>query len=201
MTDENAGSVWPEQEVIDKWFKEQGIKVSHKDSMSLKRAVTDIRLEVQTKLDVAEGRVKTIMEDRSTDAEKLITLADRCSDLVYGGECGWEQVEFKDFVDCVAKRLRYNPDNDNPWIVLADELPVIPEGKYGMSVIVAYIDPYNAQEVDEYCTEQISYHTRRDTNNPEGFYTLAYGPKEAEWMFFEFEITHWRYCLKHPLDK
>lgn len=35
------------------------------------------------------------------DTEKLIVLADSCSDLLYGGERGWEDVEFDKFVaDC-----------------------------------------------------------------------------------------------------
>lgn len=194
MTDETAGSVWPEQEVIDKWLKEQGIKVSHQDSMRLKHGVTDIRVEVQRKLDA-------LKKERSTDTEHLLTLADRCSDLVYGGECGWENVEFKDFVDLVAKRLRYNPDNDNPWRKVEDELPVIPDAKYGVPVIIAYIDPYNAQEIDEYCTTELIYSKERDSVKPPEFLTLATNGKDVDWKPFDFNITHWRYSLKHPMDK
>ena len=35
------------------------------------------------------------------DSQKLVTLADSCSDVLYGGESGWERVDFKQFVaDC-----------------------------------------------------------------------------------------------------
>jgi len=194
---EKTGNTWPEQDVIDKWLKEMQIDVCHEDRMRLKRKVTDIRLGVQRKLRVVEGALKSLREARTTDAERLIILADRCSDLIFGGERGWEEVEFKDFVDHVAMRLRYTPDNDNPWRNVEDELPVIPKGRHGVSVIAAYLDPCNAQDVDDYCTGQMIY----SSGNPEGFCSLAYGPKEAEWMPFSFEITHWKYTLKHPLDK
>lgn len=39
-------------------------------------------------------------------ARKLATLADMCSDEVYGGECGWESVDFKEFVAKVRAALR-----------------------------------------------------------------------------------------------
>ncbi len=35
------------------------------------------------------------------DSQKLVTLADSCSDVLYGGESGWERIDFKQFVaDC-----------------------------------------------------------------------------------------------------
>lgn len=40
-----------------------------------------------------------------SDSDKLYWLADACSDLVYGGELGWERVEFKKFVNDVRQCL------------------------------------------------------------------------------------------------
>jgi len=142
---EEGGSVWPEQEVIDKWLEDNCVKVSHEVSMALKRDVTDIRLAVQQRL---------------TDLE-----------------------------------------NDNPWREVGNELPVIPDGKYGVSVIVAYIDPFNAQEIDEYCTTQLLYSKARDTDKPAEFVDLATNGKDVEWLPTHFNVTHWRYPMRHPLDK
>ena len=150
---EDAGSVWPEQEVIDKWFKDHGIKVSYEDSMALKQGVTAIRLEIQRKLEDLEM-------ERATD-----------------------------------------PDSENPWRKVENELPVIPEDKYGVSVIVAYIDPYNSQDIDEYCTTQLTYSRERDGVEPPKFRDLATNGKDIEWLPFWFHVTHWRYGLTHPMDR
>lgn len=42
----------------------------------------------------------------NADTEKLLVLADRCSDLILGGERGWERMEFKAFVQLVADAIR-----------------------------------------------------------------------------------------------
>ncbi len=49
------------------------------------------------------------MSKNYTDVQKLVILADACSEVVYGGECGWERVDFDKFVTDVKKRLRGKP--------------------------------------------------------------------------------------------
>ena len=41
------------------------------------------------------------------DTHKLLTLADACSDAIYGGECGWERVKFTDFVSDCRKAIAF----------------------------------------------------------------------------------------------
>jgi hypothetical protein len=41
------------------------------------------------------------------DAEKLIILADACSDALLGGERGWERMDFRDFVSECRKAISY----------------------------------------------------------------------------------------------
>ena len=38
------------------------------------------------------------MENEMNDSEKLLKLADACSDVLLGGEMGWESMEFDSFV-------------------------------------------------------------------------------------------------------
>ena len=51
------------------------------------------------------------------DATKLLTLADACSDVLLGGECGWQEMEFNKFVGEVRKLLvdgvRYRHTEDD----------------------------------------------------------------------------------------
>lgn len=55
--------------------------------------------------------------DRNSDSSKLERLASACSDHVLGGECGWERMDFEEFVSLVRKqcaeanRLRSKPDS------------------------------------------------------------------------------------------
>jgi hypothetical protein len=39
------------------------------------------------------------------DSEKLLRLAEACSDLILGGEMGWENMDFEEFVSLVRKSL------------------------------------------------------------------------------------------------
>ena len=40
-----------------------------------------------------------------TNIEKLLILADACSEALYGGERGWERGDFKEFVSEVRRAL------------------------------------------------------------------------------------------------
>jgi len=44
--------------------------------------------------------------ENNPDTERLLKLADSCSDLIYGGERGWENLDFNDFVQHVRDRIR-----------------------------------------------------------------------------------------------
>jgi hypothetical protein len=52
---------------------------------------------------------KVLQEDN--EPEKLLILADACSDLILGGERGWENMEFDDFVSLVRKNLKIRHNN------------------------------------------------------------------------------------------
>lgn len=40
-----------------------------------------------------------------TDTEKLLILADACSDALLGGERGWEQMDMKEFANLCRKAI------------------------------------------------------------------------------------------------
>lgn len=44
-------------------------------------------------------------DDHRQTAIKLQTLADACSDALLGGECGWERMEFDEFVSLCRKAI------------------------------------------------------------------------------------------------
>lgn len=51
------------------------------------------------------SRTIEYVENLEKDSDNLIVLADAMSDLVLGGECGWEQMDFKDFVALCRKNI------------------------------------------------------------------------------------------------
>ena len=55
---------------------------------------------------VSEATPRLNLEiDRLTDSVKLDILASACSDLIRGGESGWENMKFDDFVSLVRKNI------------------------------------------------------------------------------------------------
>jgi hypothetical protein len=81
------------------------------------------------------------------------------------------------------------------WIRTKDELPVIPEGKYGISVIVACFDP---------CYDEINSGKGYHINRYVSYSTGEYGPDfyepttNDEWMPVVDYVTHWMYLPKPP---
>lgn len=96
------------------------------------------------------------------------------------------------------------------WISVKDELPKIPEGKYGVSVLVVEFDsiyeeinPGHGQSVYEVIYGFIE---GRNPVYDKGFdhplfITLASGPSGTEWVPCMDEITHWMYLPEPPMKQ
>jgi len=81
------------------------------------------------------------------------------------------------------------------WISVKDELPIIPEGKFAVSVIVAVYDPVYAE----------------GKADPRSGYDVYEAMYKSEEMFIEFsvnhedwwqicdEVTHWMYMPLPPM--
>lgn len=54
------------------------------------------------------------MSDLKPTYEELISLCDACSDLILGGESGWQNMEFDEFKKLVIKSV--SSKRANPWI-------------------------------------------------------------------------------------
>ncbi len=82
------------------------------------------------------------------------------------------------------------------WISVDDKLPTIPEGKYGVSVLVVMFDyifeelhPGGGQEV------QPSQFFRGE------FKQLAYGENGHMWVVPSDKVTHWMYLPDPPIKE
>lgn len=51
------------------------------------------------------------------DTEKLLILADSCSDVLLGGECGWERMDFKEFATECRKAIAYGVRCKNAGLI------------------------------------------------------------------------------------
>jgi hypothetical protein len=95
------------------------------------------------------------------------------------------------------------------WIDVDDRLPIIPEGKYGIRVIVATFDPiYDEISGDGYEVYQASYsYTKgrsmyKNSDLKEDFMTLYIGGKaHSEYGPIGDPVTHWMYLPKPPKEK
>jgi hypothetical protein len=79
--------------------------------------VKNSRVLANLKLTSDNEQLRKELEEANT---KLVTLADNCSDVLLGGECGWESMEFKEFVDAcriaIAKGIKARQQRDNEVI-------------------------------------------------------------------------------------
>jgi len=55
------------------------------------------------------------------DTEKLMLLADSCSDVLYGGESGWDRVPFKQFVNDCRMAIAFGVKCKASGLVLPDK--------------------------------------------------------------------------------
>ena len=62
----------------------------------------------------------------SKENQKLLTLADACSDVLYGGEAGWENVEFKQFVSDCRKAIVFGVKCKNAGLEPPEKEPIQP---------------------------------------------------------------------------
>ena len=108
--------------------------------------------------------------------------------------------------------ITYNYDDN--WISVKDALPKIPEGQYGIQVIVAVFDPVYAElnNGDGYDVYQAHYGTTRDrdgnviesfegTDKEFDFMELWDYGDGNEWGPINDEVTHWQYMPKPPKRK
>ena len=66
----------------------------------------------------------------SKENQKLLTLADACSDVLYGGEAGWENVEFKQFVSDCRQAIVFGVKCKNAGLEPPEREPIQPsDGK------------------------------------------------------------------------
>lgn len=100
------------------------------------------------------------------------------------------------------------------WISVDDELPKIPAGKYGISVLVAVFDSCY-EEINPnhgYSVYEATYLKTRDRNGKksswyegtdieEDFATLIIGGGNAEFGPIADEVTHWMYMPAPPIYK
>lgn len=52
-----------------------------------------------------DSPVEPFVSPELDDITKLLILADACSDVIYGGDRGWERCNFKEFVRDVRRML------------------------------------------------------------------------------------------------
>lgn len=81
-----SGCVWPEQEAVEKWLDKNGLGHLRKtvDTLSLKKAVTECRGEVQQKLDQLLAAAKDFLEGGCTITD-LKDAVDYAQDLYCDG--------------------------------------------------------------------------------------------------------------------
>jgi len=99
------------------------------------------------------------------------------------------------------------------WISARKRLPEIPEGKYGVSVLVAVFD-YVYEEINPghgYHVSHAHYGRTKDRNDkpisfwwdtpeaPEYDFMQLYIGQKTEWGPYMDEITHWMYLPEPPM--
>lgn len=100
------------------------------------------------------------------------------------------------------------------WISVEDQLPEIPEGQYGVSVIAATFDLIYAElnDGDGYSVHEVHYGSTRDRN---GEQFGEYKGSSIEFDFMEIwncghdacwgptgdSVTHWMYMPPSPIKK
>jgi len=103
-----------------------------------------------------------------------------------------------------------NPKKNDKWISVKDSLPLIPKGKYGVSVLVAVFDhvyeeinPGHGYDVTTAMYGCINDNTGKPMPMFDGWDTdrdfmQLYIGKNSQWGPFHDEITHWMYLPDPP---
>ena len=79
------------------------------------------------------------------------------------------------------------------WVKVEDALPVFPDAKHGVSVLVALYDP-----VYEEINPGRGSYVSKVLWDGKWFKSIAYGPKDFGWNPCSDIVTHWMYLPELP---